>query len=211
MIKKQFIFSIFVLLAAGTFAQKTYTIKVKVKGLTDSLAYLGTYTGKNLFFYDTAVIEPDGSFVFTNTDMPHGVYSVIPSLKPPKYFDILVNEQEIEMETNLSDLVANLKIKKSKENIEFYKYVNFLQKNTIKKKPLLEQRNAAKDSNDSDLVTKLGAKIIEIDRSVQEYQKKLAKDKSDMLVGKLIKMSVEVEIPEAPENTEDANKYKMNY
>lgn len=211
MIKKYFISSLLVLIGLSATSQKEYTIKVKVDGITDSLAYLATYTGKNLFFYDTAVVQQDGSFTFTNTDMPHGVYSVIASMNPPSYYDILVNETNIVMETKLPDLVSNLKIKKSKENKVFYDYINFLKENTTKKNPIIEKRKVASDSNDLKLVKKLNEEIIKIDKSVLAYQKKLAKEKSDMLVGKLVKMSVEIDMPKVPKNIEDSNVFKKNY
>ena len=199
------------LVGITSIAQQTYTISVKIEGLKDSLAFLGTYTGKNLFVYDTAVVKSDGSFMFTNTDMPHGVYSIIPTIKPFSNFDILVNEKNIVMKTKMPDLVSNLKIKKSNENKIFYEYINFLKANTTKKTPIIEKRRIAKDSNNMKLVTQLEKEIIKIDQSVLDYQKKIANDKSDMLVGKLIKMSVQIDIPKIPKDMKDSNTYKINY
>lgn len=209
--KKYLIATVFLLIGFASTAQTNYTIKVKIEGLTDSLAYLGTYTGKNLYLYDTAVVQPDGSFTFNNLDMPHGVYSIIASIKPPTYFDILVNETTINIESKMPDLVSNLKIKKSNENKVFYEYINFLKDNSVKKTPILEQRKIARDSNDFELVEKLEKEIIRIDNSVLDYQKKLAKEKSDMLVGKLINMSVEIDMPKIPKEVTDSNSFKMNY
>ena len=62
-----------------------------------------------------------------------------------------------------------------------------------------------------ELVTELEKEIIKIDKLVLDYQKKLANDKSDMLVGKLIKMSVEIDMPTIPEGMKDSNTYKRNY
>lgn len=209
--RKYLISSLLLIIGITSIAQQTYTIKTTVNGLKDSLAYLGTYTGKNLFLYDTAVVQPNGSFTFTNTDMPHGVYSIITSMNPPSYFDILVNETNIIMETKMPDLVSNLKIKKSKENKIFYEYINFLKSKTTKKTPLLEKRRIAKDSNNIELVTQLEKEIVKIDKLVSKYQKKLANDKSDMLVGKLIKMSVKIDMPTIPEGMIDSNTYKIDY
>jgi thiol-disulfide isomerase/thioredoxin len=209
--KKHLISLLLTLVGITSIAQQTYTISVKIEGLKDSLAFLGTYTGKNLFVYDTAVVKSDGSFMFTNTDMPHGVYSIIPTIKPFSNFDILVNETNIVMNTKIPDLVSNLKIKKSNENKVFYDYIHFLKANTTKKAPILEKRKIAKDSNDMELVTELEKEIIKIDQSVLDYQKKIANDKSDMLVGKLIKMSVQIDMPTIPKSMKDSNTYKMNY
>ena len=88
--KKHLISLLLILVGITSIAQQTYTISVKIEGLKDSLAFLGTYTGKNLFVYDTAVVKSDGSFMFTNTDMPHGVYSIIPTIKPFSNFAPLI-------------------------------------------------------------------------------------------------------------------------
>ena len=192
-------------------SQTTYKIKVKVKGITDSVAYLGTYTGKNLFFYDTAVVNVDGSFEFINTDMPHGVYAIIPSMNPPKYFDFLVNETNIQLETDMDDLVGNIKVKKSKENKLFFSYVKFLGDRAKKKEPLIAERKIAQDSNDTKRIKEIDKQIIEIDSSVILQQIDLAKKHKDMFFGKLVNMSVEITIPSPPSNVEDENKWKYDY
>ena len=209
--KKYLVSTVLLFIGVVSMAQTTYTIKVKVEGIKDSLAYLGTYTGKNLYFFDTAVVQQDGSFTFTNIDMDHGVYSIIPSMNPPAYFDIIVNETNIEMETKLPNLVENLKIKKSKENKIFYSYINYLKTNSTQKTPLIEKRKEAIEAKNQSAISKINEEIVKIDKSVLEYQKKLANENKDMLVGKLINMSVEIEMPKIPAEVKDSNVYKMNY
>lgn len=194
-----------------TIAQKKYTIEVKIKGITDSVAYLGTYTGKNLFFYDTANVNKDGSFTFTNMDMPHGVYAIIPSMKPPRYFDILVNETEIRLETNMDNLAGNVNVKKSKENKLFFNYVQFLEKQAKLKEPFLKERQIAFDSNQSKKVEELNKKISEIDSSVINYQIQAYGNNKETYFGKLIRMSIEIEIPEPSKKVLDTNQWKYNY
>ncbi len=196
---------------ALSFTQTTYKIKVKVKGITDSLAYLGTYTGKNLFLYDTAVVQPDGSFIFENTDLPHGVYAIIPSMKPPKYFDILVNETNIELETTIDNLAGDVVVKKSKENKLFFKYVSFLSSQAKKKEPILKERKTAQDSNDIEKVKALEKEIIKIDSAVILYQKNVAKKHKDKFFGKLVNMSVEIDIPDPDKKVKDSNQWRYNY
>ncbi len=209
--KKIFSTLLFLILGLNLISQKTYTIQVKINGLKDSLAYLGTYTGKNLYFYDTAVVNKDGSFTFVNEDMPHGVYAIIPSMNPPKYFDILVNETEINLESNLDNLAGNVSVKKSEENKLFFNYVQFLEKQAKLKEPLLAERKEAYDSNRTKRVSELNKRIVEIDSAVMNYQVEASEKHNNTYFGKLIGMSIEVKIPEPNESVKDTNKWKYDY
>lgn len=212
--KKTAITSLLVILVLNAFSQ-SYRIDVKIKGIKDSIAYLASYTGSSPYFYDTAVVKSDGSFSFTKDTMPHGVYAIIYDIKKPAYFDILVNERRISLETTLTDnpgdIIPNARVKKSNENKVFFDYIKFLKGNTEKKTPLLQQRNIARDSNDKEKVTQLEKEIYEIDQSVINYQRNLVAKHSKKYVGKLVKMSLEINIPEPTTKVEDTNQAKYQY
>ena len=74
--KKYLISSLLLIIGITSIAQQTYTISIKIEGLKDSLAFLGTYTGKNLFVYDTAVVNSDGSFNLL-TPICHMAYTLL--------------------------------------------------------------------------------------------------------------------------------------
>jgi len=209
--KKTPLILLFLFVVFSSLSQKKYVIDVKIPGLKDSLAYLGTYTGKNLYFYDTAVVNADGSFTFENEDMPHGVYAVIPSMNPPKYFDILVNEQKITLETNIDNLTGNVVVKKSKENKLFFDYVHFLEKQAKQKEPLIKERKIAFEAKDTNKIQVLNKEITKIDSAVIEYQIEISKKHKDTYFGKLISMSVEITIPEPPIAVDDTNRWKYDY
>jgi len=209
--KKTPLILLFLFVVFSSLSQKKYVIDVKIPGLKDSLAYLGTYTGKNLYFYDTAVVNADGSFTFENEDMPHGVYAVIPSMNPPNYFDILVNEQKITLETNIDNLTGNVVVKKSKENKLFFDYVHFLEKQAKQKEPLIKERKIAFEAKDTNKIQVLNKEITKIDSAVIEYQIDISKKHKDTYFGKLISMSVEITIPEPPIAVDDTNRWKYDY
>jgi len=188
-----------------------YVIKVKVKGLKDSVAYLANYVGKNIYYYDTAVVENE-TFTFRKKDIPHGVYAIIASLKPkPVYFDILINEKKISLETDINNIIPSMKIHKSKENKLFFGYINELQSKSMKKAPLMATYKTLDKIKDSIQIKKLSKQINEIDKSVLKFQKDFAKTNKDLLVGKLMGMSIEIDIPEAPKGTENARAWKYEY
>lgn len=208
---KKYILSLIVLAYGLTSIAQTYTIDVKIKGITDSLAYLASYTGKDLLLVDTAVVRKDGSFTFTKDNLPHGVYSIVASMSPPKYFDFLLNETKVSLETSLDRLTQDMVVKKSKENKLFFEYVSFLSKSSELKKPLLSQREKFRKLNNTEKIKELEKKIYEIDKGVTEYQKNLVKSNSDMFIGKLITMSLEIKIPSPPTELKDTASFNYEY
>ena len=122
--KKIFYTSLLLLFTFTCFSQN-YKIDVKIKGMTDSVAYLLSYTGNAPYYYDTAFVKKDGSFTFIKDTMPHGVYAIIYDSKRPSFFDILVNETRINLEAEIADVVGSMKVKKSEENKLFFDYLKF--------------------------------------------------------------------------------------
>ena len=132
--KKTVLFAAALLISLFGLSQKEYTIKAKIEGNTNKVAYLASYSGKNLFYYDTTDVKSDGSFTFKNTDMPHGVYAIIVSMPPSTlYFDILVNETNIDLRAKMPDPVSTMNIRKSEENKIFFNYIGYLKKQSEKK------------------------------------------------------------------------------
>jgi len=132
-------------------------------------------------------------------------------MNPPKYFDILVNEQTIKLETNLENLAGNVVVKKSKENKLFFEYVQFLEKQAKLKEPLIKERKIAFESKETKKVDELNKKIIAIDSAVIDYQIAVSTKNIDTYFGKLISMSVETTIPEPSFPLADTNKWKYEY
>lgn len=210
MMKKYLILILTAFIGLTAFSQ-TYTIEVKVKGIKDSLAYLASYTGKDLLLVDTAVVRKDGSFTFTKEKLPHGVYAIVASMNPPQYFDFLLNETKISMETSLDKLTQDMVVKKSVENKLFFDYVTFLTTKNDLKKPILEEREEARKANNYKKIGDLEKKIVEIDQSVIDYQKKLVADNPEKYIGKLIKMSLEIEIPKPITEVKDTPTFNYEY
>ncbi|MGB1040428.1 MAG: redoxin domain-containing protein [Flavobacteriales bacterium] len=210
--KKTVLFAAALLISLFGLSQKEYTIKAKIEGNTNKVAYLASYSGKNLFYYDTTDVKSDGSFTFKNTDMPHGVYAIIVSMPPSTlYFDILVNETNIDLRAKMPDPVGTMNVRKSEENKIFFNYISYLKKQSEKKKPLIEKASEAQKNNKKEELEKINSVITEIDKGVLALQKEIANKHKDKLVGKLVNMSVEIDIPEPTQKVKDTAQYKYDY
>ncbi len=188
------------LLAAATssFGQmKDYQFKFNVKGTREKdTIYLANYYGKQLYYNDTAVVDKMGNFTFKKKrEIQSGQFAVV--LPGSKYFEIIVNEPIFTMKTDTADFVSNMVIEGSMENKIFYDYIAFINKKKDEVLPIREQFDKAADEKAKEPFRK---QMIQIDEDVKAYQKKIAAEHKNMLVGQIIGLSQEVEVPEAPKD-----------
>ena len=158
----KYIFSLLILCIAGTaFGQK---ITLKVTGAKDTTVFLTRYNGSKLFYSDTAEMK-GGVVTFQMKDKKPGIFALF--LPGNKFFEFIVNKEEINMETSLADLTGNLKVKKSAENTVFVPYIQFLQKQRNRMTPLTEERKTLKPEDAR------YAEITKIDQETKDYTGKL--------------------------------------
>lgn len=206
------LFSLFIIFGAlSSYAQKV-EMEFKIKGLQkDSSVYLGNYLGKSLYYYDTLTVQKGGVVKFKSDSIPSGVYALITTLKPAaKFFTFIVNNEDIKIEADNADLNKSIKVKKSVENTLFFDYINFLNKQSLLKAPMLEARK--KEGLSEDEKIKLSKQITKIDEQVIAYQKNLVKEHSEKLVAQIINMSMEPDAAVFPEGgVKDTAMFRYQY
>ena len=103
-------------------AQSGYQINGIVKGVADTTCILAYYFGDKQYARDTAEIDANGSFVFKGSDpLKGGIYLIV--FPEGKYAEIIVSEQQFSFTTDITNLVASMNFKNSKENDVFYGYM----------------------------------------------------------------------------------------
>src|SRR6185436_18964290 len=104
-----------------------YDIKINFKGCTDSLVYLVKYTFDQQYISDTCKKPKNGQIVFKGKkDLDRGVYTLVSEAKSI-YFDLFINEsQKFTINTDVKDAVGSIKVVGSKENEQFFSYINFM-------------------------------------------------------------------------------------
>lgn len=195
-----------VLSSSALFSQK---IKFKVDGHQDTTVNLVRYYGQKLYYADTAEIKK-GIVEFDGSKQEAGILALF--LPGQKMIEFIYNDEEIYIETKADDLVGESVVKKSDENKVFLTYVKFISAERQKASQLSEQRKAYDAKSDN--YKSLSAKIDETTKKVTDYQNDLIKNNPKKLVSKIVKMSMEIEIPEAPRdeagNMIDSS-FKFNY
>lgn len=192
---KHVLFAALFCISGFAFGQK---LRFKVEGVKDTTVFICKYFGKQLYYADTAQMK--GGVVEFNAkpDLKPGILALL--MPGQKYFEFIHNKEEINIETSIDDLVGKMKVKKSEENRIFVDYIQFLAKERPKSTALVERR-AGLEKTDPEY-TAIGEQMDALAKLVVDYQKNLIKTNPDKLVAKIVQMSMDVEIPEAPK---DAN------
>lgn len=179
--------------ASFTYAQK---LRFKVDGLKDTTVFLTKYVGQKLFYSDTA-ISKGGIVEFTaKPDLKPGMLALF--MPGQKYFEFIYNKEEISIEATYPDFIPTMKVKKSEENKLFISYIQFLQKERTKANEIqrLREKFKPEDAEYKKYTTQLDS----ISKGVAAYQNNLMTQNPTRLVSKIIKMSIEVNTPDAPRN-----------
>lgn len=182
----------FLILSSLGFSQK---IKLKVTGQKDTTVFLIKYYGKNLLYADTAEMK-GGVVEFNGKKQKPGIVGLL--LPGQKYFEFIYNNEDINLETKGPDFIENMKVKASKENQIFIDYIHFLNKNRELASKLTKEREGLK--KDDKTYTKLTSQLDSISKLVSTYQEDQANKNTNLLVGKIIRMSTDIHIPDAPKN-----------
>jgi thiol-disulfide isomerase/thioredoxin len=192
------IFLFLLAFAAGTqqAVSKGYEIKVNVKGLSDSTCQLAYYFGDKQYIKDSAKADTKGNLLFKgDEDLPGGIYMVV--LPGKKYFEMIVDkEQYFNLETDNADLVANMKVKGSKDNEVFYDYLRWISERGKRMEELKKELDANKENAAKTIEIK--EKQTALDAEVKKYKTDIIEKHPGILLTAIFKASTEPEVPQAP-------------
>jgi thiol-disulfide isomerase/thioredoxin len=171
-------------IASPIFAQQ---IKFKITNAEDETVYLIRHFGNKKYMADTAQIVKDIA-VFDGKKHKDGMMSLY--FPGKKTFDFIKSsaEKEIEIHVDYPTMgPETAEVKKSEENKLFYAYLREIIKGNK------ERAQIQADGNDD-------VKQKALNERMKSYIIKFAKDNQHLLVGKFVKMGIEIDIPEAPKN-----------
>jgi len=191
---RHLLFAFISIIALQSQAQK---ISLKVQDQKDTTVYLIKYFGSKLFYADTAEMK-NGLVVFDGAKQKPGIVGLF--LPGQRYFEFVYNNEDILLETKGPDFMANMVIKKSEENKVFIPYVKFISSKKADIAKLSEERGKLKPEDAQ--YKALSTQIEALNKEVDAYQANLIASNPTRLVSKIVKMSMEVVVPESPK---DAN------
>lgn len=189
------IFAVLILfISFSSIAQK---LKFKVSDMKDTTVFLVKYYGKGMYYADTAEMK-NGIAEFNcsikGKEQKPGVFALL--MPGQRYFDFIVNGEDTYIETKSPDFISSMIVKKSEENKIFINYIQYITNQRIKAMDLSKKREVYK-KEDSEF-KKISDEINDISSQVLKYQEDLIKNNPNKLVSKIVKMSMDVKIPESP-------------
>src|SRR3972149_8325987 len=215
---KRFFQFIILLLSLVSFTgnDSGYSIKIKIKGLKDTVCYFGNYYGDKQYVRDTAKVDANGNLIFSGKEkLGGGIYLVV--LPSKKYFELIIDkEQTFSMETDTVDLVSNMKVKNSDDNVLFYKYSNYI---GGKAKEVELIKSKLEKTKNKDSVALCQKQLSKIDEDVKNYKLNYIKEHPQTFLAKVFTASqdpvVPKEIPLLPNGKKDSTfpyrYYKSHY
>jgi thiol-disulfide isomerase/thioredoxin len=181
---------LFLLFCSLSFGQK---LKFKVNNQKDTTVHLIKYFGTKKFYADTAEMK-NGVVEFDGSKQSSGILGLL--MPGQRYFEFIYNDEDIDLETEGPDYAGNLVVHKSAENNVFIPYIRFIGSQKSKMGRLGQERGALSKTDPK--FTALTEEIKSVNAGVQAYQENIIAENDGMLVAKIVKMSTEVDIPEAP-------------
>ncbi|MCC6840226.1 MAG: DUF5106 domain-containing protein [Flavobacteriales bacterium] len=173
-------------------AQDQRRLQFTIEGTAHDTIYLANYYGNKLYYADTTVANATGVAVFDRKDgYKAGVYAVV--VPGPKYFEFIVNEPVVEMQSDTAALNEHLTVQRSLENQLFQQYIRFL----ADKKQEADAVKAKLDAT-SDPIAKsaLRERMKGLDSLMRGFQLDLAAKNPNTLVARILRMSMPVQSTE---------------
>ncbi len=181
------------------------TIKFKIDGIEDTTLNLVRYFGQGLYYADTAEMK-GGVIEFDGSKQKAGILALF--LPEQNLLEFIYNDEDVTIEAKAVSPMTSVVAKKSAENKIFYGYTAFLRKQRGKTTVWSNEMKTLKPEDDrykeiTDLINETSKKVV-------AYQQNIVDTKWDMLVSRIIKMSMDVVIPNPPLD-EEGNPLDSNF
>jgi len=197
------ILSLYILtIATALQGANDYEIKIKINGYKDTVCYLASYYGDQTFLKDTIEIVNGIATFKGEGSLPGGIYMFVLDADNGQFFEFIVNEDRIYLETEYKDYINKMQVHQSKENQLFYDYMWFLgdqrKKSTQLKNELKELKKGSKKYDSKNEAIKA------IDKEVEDYIQKIIVEKSEFFYAQLLKSMKRIDVPEPPRDENGA-------
>jgi len=208
---KKFLSILFILSfsLAGFSQKKSFKLKMKINGMQDSTCYLLNYYGSKMYYNDTAQFNNEGVVIFTKEEKPKGgLYIVYTGGK--RLFELILNDENlIDLETDTSDYIGNMTVKKSVENKLFFDYLKFL---SAKQRGSVPMRNKLQAKKTSDKEKKkINQQLAVLGDEINDYRSDIIAKNNELFISVFFKTMNESKTPEFENIKNDSLKRLMKY
>lgn len=185
----------FTLIFNAVVLSQDYEIKIRINGLSDTIAILGHYVSKSMYPDDTAWLDQNGYGVFKNNNkLPGGMYVIY--LPSTKFFQILIDEdQHFTLESDTSDFINTLKTKGTENNAVFYDFQRFMK--TLSEEAAAIQEKI-KNSESNTEKEELKSRLKKLGDERVSYINKIIEEHPDLFVSTFLKATLDIHVPDPP-------------
>lgn len=171
-------------------------LKFKVQGLEkDTTIHLVKYQSGKLFYADTAEMKK-GVVKFDGAKQQAGLFALL--MPDQTFFDFIYNNEEVFIEVTHPDLMNTLKVRESNENMVFFNYIAFMRQNQEEAQILTQEKESLPAGDPQ--IEGLQKRIASLGDNVKRYQKSLIAENPGTFVAAMVKMAMDIDIPEPPRN-----------
>ncbi len=187
-------------LSVSSFAKDAYNISITIKGSANKKFFLGYYFGDRQYLRDSAITDKNGKMVFKGDKPLEGGVYLIATAEKALLFDFIFTEPIFSLETDTADIIQLMKVKGSPENDVFFGYTRYTATMGKEANELDEKLKVAKEKNDTATTRLLTERYKKISQDLFDYRKNLLTQHPQMLLSKIFKMMVDIDVPDAPRN-----------
>lgn len=188
---------------------QTVDVEFKLKNYTKDTLVIGHYFADRQLVKDS-LVGKDGVFKMQADSLfDPGVYIAL-TIPDNQFVQFLLPEDDQKFKVELDYLdMTDIKMKDSKENELFVKYLRFLKDHRPKSEELRAKMTEAEQAGKKD--EQAEKELDALDQKVLDYQKKLVADNDGTLAALLIKANFDIDIPEYEGTDEERNQLRFNY
>ena len=187
----------------------SYEIKIKINGYKDTVCYLAYHYGDKQYMRDTTDIIKGIATFKGKEELASGIYMFVLDAKKGEYFEFIVNEPKIELETTYKEFIEKMVIHRSKENEIFYNYIKFISSNRRKADKLRADLKKLREGSKKGKEIK--SEIKQIDDKVNNEIERIINEEKSSFYAKVLLAMKEVKIPPAPNNPDGTKDSLFQY
>ena len=203
--KKSLLLALVMFMSFANSKAQGYDIKINMKGLKDSMVYLVKYTWDQQYVVDTCKKIKNGQVQFKGKkDLDQGMYSLV-SQASSVYFEMFITDsQKFTVTGDASEPTAKLAVSGSKDNENFFGYLNYVAAKNKEFSKVLEQ---TKGKSKEDSTKFMQAKVKDFMASAKQYDTDFMTKVKGTFVYDFMNLKTEKEpkdVPKASNNRPDS-------
>ena len=180
---KFFVALFFLLSLSKSINGQSYDIRIKLEGMTDSVAYMGYHFGEKKYLFDTSVVSPKGEVrFFGEKEIKPGIYFLYGK---STYIEFIVDETNFTLTASKDALYESMKVMGSRSNEAFRDFQIKMISHQKSVRDLTSQLDSTSTAKDS---VKVKKEIGELNEQNKKIREALMQQNSNNLVGMLLNL-----------------------